>query len=161
PYLLDIQFSLGDNVYPQLAQAVVTSPANLSAVAYEDITQAFWPDSLTNTPPPAEVPTNETSVILHSGNSKVLKAYLVLDFTASVAIGPDSNGDGISDAVDNVIRGAQAFVDQQPGSAQIGVVEFHRDDEAPQLVDSLTANKAQLDSDIAGIWTNYVQGFSS
>src|SRR5581483_8195844 len=26
PYLLDIQFSLGDNVYPQLAQAVVTSP---------------------------------------------------------------------------------------------------------------------------------------
>ncbi len=51
------------------------------------------------------------------------------------------------------------MVNQQPDTAQFGIYEFHRDDKAPQQVQSLTANKTLLNNDIAGIWTNYVQNF--
>src|SRR6185312_3013656 len=90
-----------------------------------------------------------------------LKGYLVLDFTASVAsmINGDADHNGISDAVDAEIASAQAFVNQQPADSQIGVYEFHRDDEAPQQVIPLTTDKTLLNSAIGGIWTNYVQGF--
>jgi hypothetical protein len=57
------------------------------------------------------------------------------------------------------LASAQAFVNQQPAGSQIGVYEFHRDDEAPQQVSSLTTDKARLTAAIGGIWTNYVQGF--
>jgi hypothetical protein len=56
---------------------------------------------------------------------------------------------------------AQLFVNEQPIGSQIGVYEFHRDDEAPAMVTNLTANKTAVNGAIAGIWTNYVQYFSS
>ena len=61
--------------------------------------------------------------------------------------------------MDAEIASAQAFVNQQPAGSQIGVYEFHRDDEVPQQVSALTTDKALLTAQIGGIWTNYVQGF--
>jgi len=50
-------------------------------------------------------------------------------------------------------------VNQQPGDAQIGVFEFHREDADPQKVVPLTIDKTLLNQSIDGIWTNYVQWF--
>lgn len=145
PYLLEFTFSLRDGDDPLTNHAVVASPSLMTVTAFED---------------GVPVDPSETGVILQPAASKVLKGYLVLDFTASIASlanGVDSNG--ISDAVDAEIAGAQDFVNQQPADSQIGVYEFHRDDEAPQQVLALTTNKALLTSAIGGIWTNYVKGF--
>ena len=85
----------------------------------------------------------------------------MLDFTESIAslANGDVNGDGISDAVDNMVSGAQEFVNQQAPDAQIGVYEFHREDVPPQKVLGLTTDKSLVKQSIAGIWTNYVQWF--
>jgi hypothetical protein len=145
PYLLEFKFSLRDSEDPS-SRAVVASPSLMSALALEN-----------NVP----VNSSDTSVILRGIDSKVLKGYLVLDFSESIAslANGDTNGDGISDAVAAEIASAQSFVNQQPPDAQIGVYEFHREDEAPQQVMSLTTDKTLLDNAIAGIWTNYVQNF--
>ncbi len=146
PYLLDFQFSLRDDNDPTIGHAVVADPRLFTVVCKED---------------DVPISASETAVISERGSSKLLKAYLVLDFTESIASldNGDSNGDGISDAVENMVGGAQEFVNQQPGDAQIGVYEFHRDDVAPQKVVGLTTDKALLNRSIAGIWTNYVQWF--
>ena len=153
PYLLNFQFELLDNSDPTIANAVVADPRLFTVTAYE-VT-----DTDTNT-----VSTNETSVILQGVSqgvaAKVLKAELVLDFSESIAdpYGAfDSNG--IPVGVDTEVSAAQEVVNQQPDTAQFGIYEFHRDDKAPQQVQSLTANKTLLNNDIAGIWTNYVQNF--
>jgi hypothetical protein len=150
PYLLNFQFSLRDNSDPTIGNAVVTDPQNLQVTAFED---------------GVAVSPSETSIIIQGVNqgvtAKVLKAYLVLDFSESIASlsNGDTNHNGISDAVDTEVSAAQSIVNQQPATAQFGVYEFHRDDETPQQVQSLTSDKTLLDNSIAGIWTNYVQGF--
>ncbi|MGC9943646.1 MAG: putative Ig domain-containing protein [Verrucomicrobiota bacterium] len=148
PYVLEFKFSLRDGPDPT-SRAVVASPDLMSATALED---------------GVPVNTSDTSVFLKSvcgQSAKVLKGYLVLDFSESLAslANGDTNGNGLSDAVDAEIASAQAFVNQQPADSQIGVYEFHRDDEAPQQVMPLTTDKSLLDNAIAGIWTNYVQNF--
>jgi hypothetical protein len=147
PYLLNFQFSLRDNSDPAVGNAVVADPRLFTVTAFED----------TNTVSPAE-----TSVILQGVAAKVLKAYLVLDFSESIASIPlngDTNTNGISDAVDTEVSAAQEVVNQQPDTAQFGIYEFHRENEDPQQVQSLTTDKTLLNNDIAGIWTNYVQNF--
>ncbi|HEY5233537.1 MAG TPA: putative Ig domain-containing protein [Verrucomicrobiae bacterium] len=149
PYLLEFTFSLRDGSDPATSHAVVASPSLMTVTAFED---------------DVPVSPSETSVILQrvdSQGSKVIKGYLVLDFTESVAslANGDANSNGISDAVDAEVAAAQDFVNQQPADTQIGVYEFHRDDEVPQQVVPLTTDKNLLDSSIAGIWTNYVQDF--
>jgi hypothetical protein len=149
PYLLNFQFSLRDNPDPTQGNAVVADPRLFTVTALED---------------GVPVSPSETSVIFQGVTQgvapKVLKAYLVLDFSESVADatgGTDSNG--IPVAVDTEVSAAQEVINQQPASAQFGVYEFHRDDESPQLVQTLTTDKTLLNNDIAGIWTNYVQNF--
>lgn len=146
PYLLDFQFSLRDNDDPEQGNAIATQPQALAITAKEG-TQTISP--------------SETAVLALRGNSKQVKANLVLDFSESVASlsNGDTNSDGVSDAVDNLVLGAQIFVNQQPKSAQIGVYEFHREDFSPAQVVPLTTDKALLNRSIAGIWTNYVGWF--
>ena len=152
PYLLNFQFALRDNSDPTVGNAVVADPRLFTVTAFED-----------------GVPVNQTdtSVILQGVDqgvaAKVLKAFLVLDFSETVATlsNGDTNHNGISDAVDTEVSAAQAMVNTQPATAQIGVYEFHREDESPQQVMSLTTDKTLLDNAIAGIWTNYVQNFAS
>jgi Putative Ig domain/von Willebrand factor type A domain/Regulator of chromosome condensation (RCC1) repeat len=134
PYLLDFKFSLLNNN----TDAVVAYPQLLTPTAFES---------------GQKVDTNSTAVLIEPASAKVLKAYLVLDFSENIA--------SIPGGVDTEVSDAQAFVNQQPADAQIGVYEFHREDEAPQQVWPLDANKTNVDNAIAGIWTNYVQGFSA
>ncbi len=146
PYLLDFQFTLRDNEDATIGNGLVVAPQLLSAVCRED-DKAVSP--------------SETAVILTRATSKLFKTELVLDFTESVASlsNGDTNNDGISDAVDAMVAGAEDFVNQQQNGAQVGVYEFHREDINPQRVVPLTTDKALLDRSIAGIWTNYVQSF--
>ncbi|HEV2454880.1 MAG TPA: putative Ig domain-containing protein [Verrucomicrobiae bacterium] len=151
PYLLDFRFSLLDGADPLTSHAVVASPALMSVSAFEN---------------GAPVSPSETSILLQQVNSQdsqlanLLQGFLVMDFTESVALGSaDTNGNGIPDVVDAEVASAQDFVNAQPAGSQLGVFEFHRDDEAPQEVRPLTMDTNGLDNAIAGIWNNYVQGF--
>ena len=153
PYLLDFQFALMGNTVadPTISKPFVADTSLLSVQAYEDTT-AVVPD--------------ETAFILKVLSPTLinLKAALVLDFTESIAntqLNGDTNGDGISDAIDAEVSSAQTFVSQQPSSAQLAVFEFHRDDVAPAQVIGLTNNQPAVIGAIGGIETNYVQGFSS
>ena len=141
PYLLEFKFSLRDG--PDLSSHAVVAPTSLMTVtAFED-----------GNP----VNPTDTSVLLKKAESKVLKGYLVLDFSAGISLPANSNGPSAAAVAE--IASAESFVNEQPADAQIGVYEYHREDEAPQQVMSLTTDKNLLDSAIAGIWTNYVQDF--
>lgn len=148
PYLLEFTFSLRDSEDPLTSHAVVVSPPLMQPAAFED---------------GVPVSPSETAVILQrvgTQDSKVLKGYLVLDFSDSIAspeYGVASNG--LPAGVVAEVAAAQDFVNQQPADSQIGVYEFHRDDEAPLQVIGLTTDKNLLNTAIAGIWTNYVQNF--
>lgn len=149
PYLLDFQFALRDGTDPSTSHAVVVDPQLLSVTGLED---------------GVPISPSETAITIQRGSAKVLKAYLVLDFTKSIAdplANGDTNGDGISDAVDAEVSSAQQFVNVQPADAQVGIYEFHRENADPQQVVPLTANKALLNASIGGIWTNYVQGHTA
>lgn len=146
PYLLDFQFSLKDSDDPTVARGVVANPHLFSIVCQED---------------GQTISSNETAVIIDRATVKQFKTVLALDFTESIASlsNGDTNADGISDAVDDIVAGAIDFVNQQRPGAQVGVWEFHREDVAPQRVAALTTDHVLLDGSIAGIWTNYVQWF--
>ncbi len=151
PYLLDFEFSVRDNDDPDLGNAIVFAPpdlSNLTVEAYEGT-------------PTSKISASETGVRLAIGSSKSLKVNLVLDFTSSLALADqnDTNHNDTPDSVDSLVSGAHTFVNQQAASAQIGVFEFHREDFDPQQVVPLTTDKTLLNDSIAGIWTNYVQGF--
>ena len=146
PYLLDFEFSLRDMDDPAEGRAVVVPPSLLTVVCKED---------------DQPISSSETAFLVQRGNAKQLKAYLVLDFSDSIASlgNGDSDGDGISDAVDGMVAGAKEFVNQQQSEAQIGVYEFHREDVDPQRVMGLTTDKTLLNESIDRIWEDYVQGF--
>ena len=148
PYLLDFQFSLYDSDDPAVARPVVLNPANLLVVPKEN---------------DRPISTNETAWLLSpgAGVGKLIKAVLVLDFSWSVAslVNGDSNTNGISDAVESMVTAAQDFVSRLPAGSQVGVVEFHREDQDPVIVQDLSADVPAVQAAIAGIWTNHVQGF--
>ena len=147
PYLLDFQFSLRDSDDPAEGSAVVADPRLLSVTCREN-----------GTP----VSPLETAVILARGSTKLFKSFMVLDYTESIAslANGDTNHNNISDVVEDMVSSAQEFINQQRAGSQVGVYEFHREDEDPVMVQGLTADKALLNTAIAGIWTNYVEGFS-
>ena len=148
PYLVDFAFSLRDNTNAALGHAVVRSVTNLVVTCAENGTN---------------ISPSETAYIVAPGNKKQLKSFLVLDYTASMELGspdnpvPDSDGDGISDAIENMETAAKAFINQQPADAQVGIYEFHAEFVAPNQVKSLTSNKEVLCRAIDGILSNYVQ----
>jgi alpha-tubulin suppressor-like RCC1 family protein len=146
PYLLDFTFSLRDDIDPNVGEPILADPRLLSAICLEnDITNSV----------------SETGTQLSLGSAKLTKAYLVLDFTESIAglQNGDTNNDGISDAIDNMVNGAITFVNQQSADTQIGVIEFHREDMDPSNVVALTTDKVRVNNAIAGIWTNQVKNF--
>ena len=148
PYLLDFQFSLYDSEDPAAARPVVVPPAQLHVVAKEN---------------DRPISTNETAWLLApgAGLGKLIKVALVLDFSWSVAspVNGDSNQDGISDAVEALVQASQDLVARLPRGSQVGVIEFHREDQDPVIVHPLSADVASVQQAIAGIWTNHVRGF--
>jgi len=147
PYLLDFEFSLRDQEDPALGRAVVVDPRLLSAVCQENSNN---------------VSGLETAVIMARGSAKLFKSFLVLDYTESIAsmANGDTNFNGVSDALEAMVDSAQEFVGQQRVGSQVGIYEFHREDEDPKQVLGLTTSKPALISAIGGIATNYVHDFS-
>lgn len=156
PYLLDFQFTLTTLTDPSNTNSslgVVVDPRLLSVSCLED-----------NVP----ISPSETAPFIaaqggQGGASKLIKIQLVLDYTASITSlsNGDANSNGISDALEFMVAGAEDFVSQQNADTQMGVWEFHRDDMAPTYVVTNTTDKAQVRAGIDGIWTNVVQGFST
>lgn len=146
PYLLDFAFSLLDDNDPSVGNGIVADASLLSVTCFED---------------GAPISASETGAFVSRTSTKVIRAYLVLDFTESIAslANGDTNQDGISDAIDNMVNGAVGFVNQQSIDTQIGVEEFHREDQDPANVIGLTTDKTRVNSALAGIWTNYVRNF--
>lgn len=146
PYLLDFQFTMRDDEDPAAGHAVVVDPRLLQIICKESGTS---------------ISPLETGSLVQRGSAKLFKAYLVLDYTESIASlsNGDTNSDGISDAVENMVAGAKEFVHQMPTDTQVGLYEFHREDFDPAEVLPLTSDKAMLYEAIDGIWDNYVQSF--
>ena len=134
PYLLDFSFSLRDSADPAVAQAVVRPAALLNVVCMEN-----------GLPIP-----DETAYVSGFGSSsKLLKTFLVLDYTYSMFLIPD--------AIDNMETAAADLIAQEPASAQFGLYEFHADYVDPTLVTNFMADKPALAAAIHGIRTNYVK----
>ncbi|MEY2427687.1 MAG: large repetitive protein [Verrucomicrobiota bacterium] len=151
PYILDFQFTLKDNNDPTMGNVLAVDPSQLTAAGFEN----GLPLSSES-----DVIIARASPITQLG-PKLIKSYLVLDFSESMASIPDngdSNNNGISDALDAIVAGAQIFVNEQPADSQIGVYEFHADNVYPSNVVALTTDRTKLDNAIGGIWTNQVSG---
>ena len=164
PYLVGFQFALRDNNDPTAGNPLAVDPSLLTVTCMED---------------GVPISSSESDYFITISSPRKSKTFLVLDFTesvASIALNGDSNGNGISDAVDNTVLGAQIFVNSQPAQAQMGVYEFHSEDVNPTNVVllatvttngtkittnlvTMTTDKNLLDQQIAGIWTNYVRGY--
>ena len=145
PYLLDFTFALRDNA----DRAVVADTDAFELTAKED----------KNTISPSE-----TAFLLAPAANKQSKCFLVLDYTNSMADpdrNGDENGDGKSDAIEMMEASAKEFIDGMTADAQVGILEFHREDPAhpPLVVSDFTTNKDFLKARIDAIWGEYVQGF--
>ena len=136
PYLLDFAFALRDSEDPAVAQAVVRPASTVQVTCFED-----------------GVPIGkETAFIMDradQANAKVLKTFLVLDYSFSMFIAQD--------AIMNMQTAAKNLITQEPVGAQFGIYEFHSDVVAPTLVSSFKTDKAALTQAIDGILTNYVK----
>lgn len=134
PYLLDFAFALRDSEDPTVAQAVVRPPSEVQVTCFED-----------------GLPIGkETAFIVDRGDhAKVLKTFLVLDYSFSMFIVPD--------AIMNMQTAAKNLIIQEPVGAQFGIYEFHSDIVDPTLVTGFKADKTALTADIDGILTNYVK----
>jgi hypothetical protein len=134
PYLLDFAFALRDSDDPAVAQAVVRPPSAVQVTCFED-----------------GLPIGkETAFVVDRGDhAKVLKTFLVLDYSFSMFIVPD--------AIMNMQTAAKNLIIQEPVGAQFGIYEFHSDIVDPTLVTGFKADKTALTADIDGILTNYVK----
>ena len=139
PYLLDFTFSLRDGSDPNMAHVVVRSPASLGVTCLEN-----------------GVPIDplETAFVVEKGDRRQFKAYLVLDYSRSMTAmsNGDTNGNHISDAIDNMESAAKEFLQQLPSAAQVGLYEFHTDWEDPTRLLRPTSDRAALDAAIDSIW---------
>jgi formylglycine-generating enzyme required for sulfatase activity len=146
PYLLDFTFSLRD----QNNHALVVPPRDLGVTALEDATT---------------ISKTESAFILAGAANKQLKSFLVLDYTNSMAdpaVNGDSDEDGISDAVEAMEQAAKGFISVLNPDAQLGVFEFHREDQDPATtgkVADFTTDKGYLQGRIDIIWADYVKWF--
>jgi len=143
PYLLEYSFSLGD----ENGHSVIAEPAQFQVTCKEDATTIG----------------SETGFQLAKGANKQLLAYLVLDYTysmANISANGDVDGNGRSDAIDAMESAAKdVFLDALSQDAQVGIYEFHREDLAPMKVADFSTDRAYLKSRIDAIWTEYVRNF--
>lgn len=143
PYLVEFAFSLRD----EDGRAIVAEPAQFEVSCEED----GLPIS------------SETDAHLARGDSRQLLTCLVLDYTASMAdtrINGDSDGDGVSDAIESMEEAAKSvFLDALDPDTQTAIYEFHRGDRDPEKVAEFTVDKDYLKERIDAIWVEYVRNF--
>ena len=143
PYLLEYSFSLRD----ENGHSVIGEPAQFDVACKEDGTTIG----------------SETGFHLAKGVNKQLLAYLVLDYTLSMAdrtINGDEDNNGLSDAIDAMQNAAKnVFLDALNQDAQVGIYEFHREDRSPAKVADFSTDRDYLKGRIDAIWDEYVRNF--
>ncbi|MCX7046237.1 MAG: VWA domain-containing protein [Candidatus Sumerlaeota bacterium] len=142
PYLLRFDFDILD----QNNNRVFLPPTDFTVNCYEDGTTISLSESGVN----------------FVRQKKLLKAFLVMDYTnsmASLSENGDSNGDGKSDAIDAMEQGAKDFVSTKSVDSWVGLCEFHREDKAPTIVSNFATSQTYLTDKIDHIWTDNVTGF--
>lgn len=135
PYLIEFSFALRD----ANNRSVIAQPAQFQITAREG-----------NTP----VDPSNTGVHLRSGAARQLRVDLVLDYSQSIQRMPGAIT-GMENAAKNVL------LPTLNTDAQVGVVEFHRNDRNPQRVSGLTVDRDYTRSRIDAIQSEFVQGFYS
>jgi hypothetical protein len=143
PYLLEYSFSLRD----EDGHSVIAEPAQFEVTCAEDGVTIG----------------SETGFHLAKGANKQLLAYLVLDYTLSMAdrtINGDLDQNGRSDAIDAMEAAAKdVFLESLNQDAQVGIYEFHRGDHPPMKVADFSTDREYLKERIDAIWTEYVRNF--
>jgi len=142
PFLLDFNFFLRE----QTGASVVSNPKRFQIKALED---------------GSPLDGAETGTRLTSGISKQVRCQLIMDYTAGMAdiAHGDQDGDGISDAIEEMEGACKRFIEELRADVLIGLYEFHREDQSPNRVSDFTMNKSELEDRIKAIWTDYVQSF--
>ena len=143
PYLLDFTFALRDkNGVP-----VIGEPVQFDVTCKEDGVPTSAPES-----PP----------YLARAGDKQMRCWLALDYTASmasIATHGDTNGDGKSDAIEEMETAVKSvFLGALSADAQVGIYEFHRET-APEKVVDLTVDKTFVSSRIDRIWDDFVNSY--
>ena len=135
PHLVEFAFSILD----EDGLALIAQPAQFEIECSED----------------GELLGTETAVHLSEADDKQLAAYLILDYTISMAdtaLNGDTDANGVSDAIDAMETAAKdIFIDALNPDARVGVYEFHRDGQEAQRVAELTTNKAHVKDRIDAI----------
>lgn len=133
PYLIDFSFSIRD----RNGNAIVRDPGAFTVVARED--GRSLPD--------------ETDVYVVRGAARQLRVALVLDYTDSMQRN--------TGAIAEMERSAtEVLLPALNEDALVSVTEFHREDMDANEVVPFTVDRDFLDTQIAGIQENYVQGFA-
>ncbi len=129
-------------------RAVILSPSALSISAKED-GQAIVPA--------------DAAYAVAGPRAKQMKSVLVLDYsksTADIAANGDSDGDGLSDAVETMEASAKTYINSLNEDALTAIYEFHREDKDPSTtgkVAAFTTDKEYLGGRIDAIWTEFVK----
>ena len=117
PSKVQFNFSLRD----QDNHAVLINPSNID---WQDID--IWENNI-------EIDYSESYPFFSSSNDFPMELMLVLDFSASMSNNPQ--------AIDDMINGAQELMNTMGESHKIGVIEFHRPEEEPQIIQPFTTDK--------------------
>jgi hypothetical protein len=132
PYLIEFSFSLRD----EDNRSVIAQPAQFQLSARED-------NTLVNP--------NITGVHLRSGRARQLRVDLVLDYSLNMQLIPGAIAAMENAAMDILLPALNA-------DAQVGVVEFHRNDQNPQRVSGFTVDRNYTRSRINSIAAEYPSG---
>lgn len=95
-----------------------------------------------------EIDYHESSPFLYTQDDFQMQVMLVLDFSASMQKQP--NG------VETMLAGANSLIDNLKETHQIGIVEFHRPDEAPSIIQPFTTNKQHAKESIENFSTKNI-----
>ncbi|MBX3179728.1 MAG: VWA domain-containing protein [Candidatus Hydrogenedentes bacterium] len=133
PYLVDFSFTLRD----RRGNAIIRDPRDFTVVAREN----------------GRTLPGETGVQMVRGAVRQLRAALVLDYTDSMQRSPGAIG-----AMERAATGV--FLPALNEDALVSVTEFHREDRDAIEVVPFTVDRGYLNSAIAGIQGEYVQGFA-
>lgn len=148
PYLLDFFFSVRDTEN----HAVIVHPNTFDVIPWES---------------GVPISTIETAFYMVRGANKQIRSFLVLDYTdsmANVLVNGDSDGDGKSDAIEEMEIAAKEFIDALNEDAQAGIYEFHREDWDPATtgrVSGFINDRDYLKARIDAIWDDFVGGFTA
>jgi len=134
PYLIDFQFALED----ALGNPVIEEPGEFGVLAQEGSTPI----------------SSETGVHLRQSAARQLRIDLVLDYSLSMQQVAGAIA-AMEDAAKNILLPALN------ADALVGVLEFHRDDQAPQRVAEFTVEHDIIRDRIDSIQTEFVGGFFS